>query len=106
MRHPGWRRSWTPTPARGNAGRSVSVAEAGRGGRRDGSRLVVVRAQRLAVPVLRFDGFDLVLAEPEVVADFVNQRLADHGAHLVFVFGIFLDRALENRDPIRQRVAV
>jgi hypothetical protein len=64
------------------------------------------RAERLAAPVALFDLLDLFLAEAEVVADLVDERLADDGAHVVLVLAVLLDRALEDGDAVGQPVAV
>ena len=53
-----------------------------------------------------FDLFDFFLGQPEVVADLVDQRLADRHDDVVFVLARVLDRALKQRDLVRQRVAV
>ena len=58
------------------------------------------------VPVLLLDLFDLLLAQPEVVADLVDERLADRHDEVVFVLGVALVRTLEEQDAIGQRVAV
>ena len=55
-----------------------------------------VRPERFAAPVALLDLLDLLLAQAEVVADLVNQRLADHGAHLVLVLAVLFDRSLED----------
>src|SRR5687768_13258216 len=64
--------------------------------------VVFVGGDRLATPVLLFDFLDFFLAEPKVVSDFVDQRLADDGANLVLVFAVFLDGTLEQRDAVGQ----
>ncbi len=51
-----------------------------------------------------FDLLDLLLAETEVVANLVDQGLANHRADVVDVVAVFLDRPLEDRDAVRQRV--
>src|ERR1051325_2599599 len=84
-------------PARGAAGRSACAPSL---------VVVLVGSQRLAAPVALLDLLDLFLAEAEVVADLVNQRLADDGAHLVLVVAVLFDRLLENGDAVRQVVAV
>ena len=65
----------------------------------------VVVGSRFAPPVPLFDFLDLFLTEAEVVPDLVDQRLANHGANLVVVFAVFLDRPLKKRDAIGQDVA-
>src|SRR5262249_7316151 len=64
-----------------------------------------VLVDRLRAPVALFDFLNLLLTEPEVMPDLVNQRLADHGTHFVVVLAVLLDRPLINRDAVRQRVA-
>ena len=39
------------------------------------------------------------------MADLVNQRLADDGAHLVIIDAILFNRFLEQRHPVGQGVA-
>jgi hypothetical protein len=51
-------------------------------------------------PVSLLDFLDLFFAQPEVVADFMDQRFADHGANLVLVFAVLFNRLLEERDLI------
>src|SRR5947207_60588 len=60
----------------------------------------------LATPVALLDLFDLLFAEPEVVPDLVDQRLANAIAHIVLGLAILFDHRLEQRDAVRQRVAV
>ncbi len=51
---------------------------------------------RLSAPVALLDLHDLFFAQAEVVAQLVNQRLADRDDDLVLVaVGVFLDRAIE-----------
>src|SRR5262245_32930262 len=68
--------------------------------------LVVVTLGVLASPVLLFDLLDFFLAEAEVVADLVNQRLADAADQVVFVLGFTFVRPLENEHAIGKDVAV
>src|SRR5216684_5938989 len=58
------------------------------------------------MPVVFFDVLDFFLAQAEVVADLVNQRLADRDDELVVVFSLALVRPLEEHDLIRQHVPV
>src|SRR5438132_8550013 len=64
------------------------------------------RLRAFATPVALLDLFDLLLAEPEVVPDLVNERFRDAVAHIVFGLAVFFDDVPEQRDAIRQRVAV
>src|SRR3954470_6798480 len=78
-------------PARGNAGRTGGAW----------SRVL----DRLAAPELLLDLFDLVLAQPEVVAELVDDRLRDAVANLVVVAARFFGGLLVDRNAIRQIVA-
>src|SRR3954469_20341373 len=78
-------------PARGNAART--------GG--GGSRVL----DRLAAPELLLDLFDLVLAQPEVVAELVDDGLRDAVSDLVVIAARFFGRLLVDRNAVRQVVA-
>src|SRR6266480_3871570 len=58
------------------------------------------------MPVALLDFLDLLLAEAEVVPDLVDQRLRNAVAHVVFGLAVFFDDALEQRDAVRQGVAI
>ena len=58
------------------------------------------------VPVSFLDLLDFLFAQPEVVADLVDERLADGDDEIVVVFGGSFERSLEEEDAIGQRVAV
>ena len=60
----------------------------------------------LGPPVLLFDRLDLLFGHPEVVADLVDQRLADGHHDVVVVVAGVLDGPLVEHDAIGQRVAV
>src|SRR4029453_3283389 len=60
----------------------------------------------LAAPVLLFDLLDLVFAEAEVVADLVNQRLADAHDKILFVVCLAFVRTLKDQHAIGKHVAV
>ena len=60
----------------------------------------------LPAPVLLLDLLDLFFAHAEVVADLVNQRLADRHDQIVLVLGFALVRALKEQDAVGQRIAV
>ena len=62
-----------------------------------GSSLV---AERLFGPD-RFGLVDLLLAEPEMVAELVDDRLADHADDVVLVLGVFQTGIAEDHDPVR-----
>src|SRR6187431_1845266 len=66
--------------------------------------VVFIRPQCLAAPVALFNLLDLFLAHTEVVADFVNERFADDRAQFILVFAVLLDRALKERDTVREVV--
>src|SRR5262245_60003244 len=68
--------------------------------------LVFISAKRLAAPVPLLDVLDLFLAHAEVMANFMNERLADDRAHVIFVVAVFFDRPLEERDSIREIVSI
>ena len=53
-------------------------------------------------PVEVFDVLDLSFAEVEIVPYFVDESLADHGAHVLRTVRLFLDLALEQGDAVRQ----
>src|SRR3954471_20246874 len=78
-------------PARGNAARTGGA----------GSRVL----DRLAAPELLLDLFDLVLAQPEVVAELVDDRLRDAVANLVVIAARFFGGLLVDRNAVRQIVA-
>src|ERR1044071_4730118 len=59
-----------------------------------------------ATPVALLDFFDLLFAQAEVVPNLVNQRLCDRIADVIIGLAVFLDNRLEQRDAIRERVAV
>ena len=68
--------------------------------------LVLVQCARaLAAPISLFDLLDFLFAEPEVMPDFVDQRLADDRADVVLVVAVLFDRLLKERDAIGQVVA-
>src|SRR5262245_56980487 len=67
---------------------------------------VVVVLVVLAAPVLLFDFLDLFLAEAEVVADLVDQRLTDADNQIVFAVGLPLVRTLKDQHALREDVAV
>src|SRR5947208_2454256 len=50
-----------------------------------GSRKCWPNRLRAIIPILLFDLFDLLLAHPEVMADFVNERLADSDDEILIV---------------------
>ena len=60
----------------------------------------------MRVPVLVLDVLDFLFAHPEVVPDFVDERLADRHDEVVFIFGFALVRTLEDEDAVGQRVAL
>src|SRR5215471_10199757 len=66
--------------------------------------LVVVRL--LAAPVLLLDLLDFFFAQAEVVADLVNQGLADADDEVVFVLGLAFVRALKDQHAVGKHVAV
>src|SRR5262245_8379344 len=59
-----------------------------------------------ASPVLFFDLLDLFFTEAEVMADLVNQRLADADDEVVLVLGFALVRPLEDQHAVGEHVAV
>ena len=67
---------------------------------------VLIGAERVTPPVPLLDLLDFLFAEPEVVADFVNEGLADGSANLVLGFVVCFDGTLEQRDAIGERIAV
>ena len=98
-----------PTPARESAARIASAADDARycfGSAFLVVRLVIVIVVRIAPPVALFDLLDLLFGEPEVVADLVDQRLADRDDDVVFVLARVFDRSLKERDLVGQHVAV
>ena len=70
------------------------------------SLVVLIGAERVTPPVPLLDLLDFLFAEPEVVADFVNEGLADGSANLVLGFVVCFDGTLEQRDAIGERIAV
>ena len=70
------------------------------------SLVVLIGAERVTPPVPLLDLLDFLFAEPEVVADFVYEGLADGSANLVLGFVVFFDGTLEQRDAIGERIAV
>src|SRR5690606_34378156 len=79
-------------------------------GRCKAPRAATVRALRLIVdvtaPVAFLDLLDFLFGQAEVVADFVDERLADGHDRIVVVLARILDRALEKGDLVGQGVAV
>src|SRR5262245_48414914 len=71
-----------------------------------GSRKCWPKRLRAAIPVLLFDRLDFVLAQSEVVADLVNQRLADRDDKIFLVVRLAFERALKKQNAVRQRVPV
>src|SRR5215471_4272804 len=71
-----------------------------------GSRKCWPKRLRAIIPVLLFDRLDLVLAEAEVVADLVNQRLTDRHDEIVLIIRLALERTLKEQDAIGQRIPV
>jgi hypothetical protein len=67
---------------------------------------VFVDLQPLAAPVALLDVLDLVFRQAEVVPDLVNQRFRNRDDHIVAIARGVFDRALKERDLVRQRVAV
>ena len=57
-------------------------------------------------PVLLLDLFDFFLAQPEVVAELVDDRLGHALADIFLVFARLFDGQLVDRDSVRQRVSV
>ena len=94
---------WRPTSLATQAGSRKCWPKRLRAWRVTAVAVVLVGPQRVAAPVALLDLLDLFLAQAEVVADLVDQRLADHGAHLVLVVAVLLDRPLEERDAVGQR---
>src|SRR4051812_20870428 len=70
---------------------------------RAGARLPVIR---VAPPIALLDLLDLLFAEPEVMADFMDQRLADRHHEVLLVVRGLLVGLLEQDDSIGQRVSV
>src|SRR5262249_20143104 len=68
--------------------------------------IVLVGRERLAAPVALLYLLDLFFAEPEVVADFVDERFSDDGADFVLVVAVFFDWFLQEGHAVRKRVAV
>src|SRR5690606_18102553 len=64
------------------------------------------REEFLPPPVALVDFFNLFLAQAEVVAQLVNQRLANTDNQVVFALAGVLDGALVESDAIGQRVSV
>src|SRR4249920_1279301 len=68
--------------------------------------IVLVGAEGVPAPIPVFDLFDLLLTQAEVVANLMDQRFADDGAHLVLILTILFDRLPEESNPIGERVSV
>src|SRR5438046_2520785 len=97
--HAGSRKCW-PKRFFGRGVRDC-VAPSGRA-RRCAPRSVTV----LRVPVAILDLLDLLFAHAEVVADLVDERLADRDHQVVLVLGLALVGSLKEQDAVGQRVAV
>lgn len=60
----------------------------------------------LPFPISFLNLLYLLLAQPKVVAELMNERLSDRDLHVLFTFRVSLDWALEQHDLIGQCVAV
>src|SRR2546422_574226 len=98
-----WSRCAPPVPPACATPRITGVASASR---KTPARRRTIAVVVLASPVVLFDLLDLFLAQTEVVADLVNQRLADADDEIVVVFCLALVGTLKDQHAIRQRVAV
>src|SRR5665213_868578 len=71
-----------------------------------GVRKCCPKRLRAIIPIVFFNVHDLRLTHAEVVADLMNERLADLGDHSALAARFALDRPLKQQDAIGQRVAV